>query len=68
MTRCRLVSAAPSAKNQALKMLPKGGTNNSGKQFCGIFCGVKVCNAERVSHEHDESDMVSGLKMPVGPR
>ena len=49
-------------------MLPKGGTNSSGKQFCGIFCGVNVCTVERVLHEHDESDMVSGLKMPVGPR
>ena len=58
--RCCLASAAPSAKNQALKMLPKGGTNSSGKQFCGIFCGVNVCNVERFLHEHCESDMVSG--------
>ena len=66
LVRCGLASAAPSAKNQALKMLPEGGTNYSGKQFCGIFFGVKVCNVEQVLHEHDESDMVSGLKMPVG--
>ena len=68
LVRCCLASAASSAKNQVLKMLPEGGTNNSGKQFCGIFCGVKVCNVERVSHEHDESDRVSGLNVSVGPR
>ena len=27
----------PSAKNQVLKMLPEGGINNSGKQFCRIL-------------------------------
>ena len=63
-----LASAAPSAKNEVLKMLPEGGIKSSGKQFCEIFCRVKVCNVGRFLHEHDESDRVSGLKMPVGPR
>ena len=49
MSRRCLVSAAPSAKNQALKMLPKGGTKSSGKQFCGILCGVKVSTFGGVS-------------------
>ena len=42
VARWCLVSAAPSAKNQVLKMLPEGGTDTSWKQFCGILCGVKV--------------------------
>ena len=65
--RC-LVSAAPSAKNQALKMLPKGGTKSSGKQFCGILFWVKVFTFMAVLLGHDESGPMLGLKLLVGPR
>ena len=59
---------APSAKNQVLKMLPGGGTTSSGKQFCGILCGVKVFTFMAVLLGHDESGAVLGLKLLVGPR
>ena len=68
MSRRCLVSAAPSAKNQALKMLPKGGTKSSGKQFCGILFGVKVFTFMAVLLGHDESGPMLGVKLLVGPR
>ena len=61
-----LASAALSAKNQALKMLPKDGTNSSGKQFCGILFGVKVFTFMAVLLGHDESGPMLGLKLLVG--
>ena len=63
-----LASAAPSAKNQALKMLPEGGTKISGKQFCGILFGVKVFTFMAVLLGHDESGPMLGVKLLVGPR
>ena len=68
MTRRCLVSAAPSAKNQVLKMLPKGGIESSGKQFCGIWCGFKVFTFMAVLLGHDESGLMMDLKLLVGPR
>ena len=68
VARCGLASVAPSAKNQASKMLPKGGTKSSGKQFCGILCGVKVFTFMAVLLGHDESGPMLGLKLLVGPR
>ena len=68
MSRRCLVSAALSAKNQALKMLPKCGTKSSGKQFCGILFRVKVFTFMAVLLGHDESGPMLGVKMLVGPR
>ena len=55
-------------KNQALKMLPGGGSKISGKQFCGILFGVKVFTFMAVLLGHDESGPILGLKLLVGPR
>ena len=68
VSRRHLVSTAPSAKNQALKMLPKGGTTSSGKQFCGILFGVKVFTFMAVLLGHDESGPMLGVKLLLGPR
>ena len=68
VVRCCLVSAAPSAKNQVLKMLPKCGTESSGKRFCGIMFGFKVFTFMAVLLGRDESGPMLGLKLLVGPR
>ena len=68
LVKCCLASAAPYAKNQVLKMLPKGGTKSSGKQFCGILFGVKVFTFMAVLLGHDESGPMLGVKLLVGPR
>ena len=68
MTRRGLASMALSVKNQALKMLPKVGTESSGKQFCGILFGVKVFTFVAVLLGHDESGPMLGLKLLVGLR
>ena len=68
IARRGLASVAPSAKNQALKMLPEGGTKSSGKQFCGILCGVKVFTFMAVLLGHGESGPMLGVKLLVGPR
>ena len=62
---CDLDSLAPSAKNQVLKMLPNGGTDTSGKQFCRILLRGQSLDVLR---GHDESGPVLGLKLLVGPR
>ena len=68
MARRGLDSVVPSAKNQALKMLPKCGTKSSEKQFCGILFGVKVFTFMAVLLGHDESGPMLGVKLLVGPR
>ena len=68
MTRHSLASVAPAAKNQALKMLPKGGTKSFGKQFSGILFGVKVVTFMAVLLGHGESGPMLGVKLLVGPR
>ena len=68
VARCCLESLALSAKHQVLKMLPKGGTKISGKQFCGILFGVKVFTFMAVLLGHDESGQMLGVKLLVGPR
>ena len=68
MARRGLESVTPSAKNQALKMLPKVGTKSSGKQFCGILFGVKVFTFMSVLLGHDESGPMLGVKLLVGLR
>ena len=68
MARRGLESVAPSAKNQALKMLLEDGTKSSGKQFCGILFGVKVFTFMAVLFGHDESGLMLGVKLLVGPR
>ena len=66
--RCSLASAAPSGKNQALKIVRRAGTEGSAKQFRGIVFGVKVFTLMAVLLGHDESGQMLGLKLLVGPR
>ena len=68
VARRGLEGVAPSAKNQVLKMLPKSGTESSGKQFCGIVFGVNVFTFMPVLLGHGESGPMLGLKLLVGPR
>ena len=68
MSRRCLVSAATSAKNQALKMLPEGGATSSGERSCGILCGFNVFTFIAVLLGHDESGPMLGVKLLVDLR
>ena len=68
MARRGLESVAPSAKNQVLKRLPKGGTKSSGNQILrNLLCGQSF-TFMAVLLGHGESGPMSGAKLLVGPR